>query len=49
MGTGNQRQGRGLPLTEAFRRSAKLLPHRSEAAIGMLYYNVLRKSGKNLW
>lgn len=33
----------GLPLTEAFRRSAKLLPHRSEAAIGMLYYNVLRK------
>ena len=33
----------GLPLTEAFRRCAKLLPHRSEAAIGMLYYNVLRK------
>lgn len=32
-----------LPLTEAFRRSAKLLPHRSEAACGMLYYNVLRK------
>lgn len=32
-----------LPLTEAFRRCAKLLPHRSEAAIGMLYYNVLRK------
>lgn len=33
----------GLPLTEAFRRCAKLLPHRSEAAVGMLYYNVLRK------
>lgn len=33
----------GLPLTEAFRRCARLLPHRSEAAIGMLYYNVLRK------
>lgn len=32
-----------LPLTEAFRRCAQLLPHRSEAAIGMLYYNVLRK------
>ncbi len=32
-----------LPLTEAFRSCAKLLPHRSEAAIGMLYYNVLRK------
>lgn len=35
-----------LPLTEAFRRAAKLLPHRSEAAIGMLYYNVLRKERK---
>lgn len=35
-----------LPLTEAFRRCAKLLPHRSEAAIGMLYYNVLRKERK---
>lgn len=35
-----------LPLTEAFRRSAKILPHRSEAAIGMLYYNVLRKERK---
>lgn len=34
------------PLTEAFRRSAKLLPHRSEAAIGMLYYNILRKERK---
>ena len=33
----------GLPLTEAFRRCAKLLPHRSDAAVGMLYYNVLRK------
>lgn len=33
----------GLPLTEAFRRCARLLPYRSEAAIGMLYYNVLRK------
>ncbi|MDI9418739.1 MAG: hypothetical protein GX228_10555 [Firmicutes bacterium] len=33
----------GLPLTECFRRISKLLPHRSEAAIGMLYYNVLRK------
>lgn len=32
-----------LPLTEAFRRTSKLLPHRSEAAVGMLYYNVLRK------
>lgn len=32
-----------LPLTEAFRRASKLLPHRSEAAVGMLYYNVLRK------
>lgn len=32
-----------LPLTEAFRRAAKILPHRSEAAVGMLYYNVLRK------
>lgn len=32
-----------LPLTEAFRRCSKLLPHRSEAAVGMLYYNVLRK------
>jgi len=35
-----------LPLTEAFRRCAQLLPHRSEAAIGMLYYNVLRKERK---
>jgi predicted nuclease with TOPRIM domain len=34
---------KGLPLTECFRRIARLLPHRSEAAIGMLYYNVLRK------
>ncbi|HHT35612.1 MAG: hypothetical protein ACE3NC_07735 [Candidatus Wallacebacter cryptica] len=33
----------GLPLTECFRRISRLLPHRSEAAIGMLYYNVLRK------
>ncbi|MGI6149204.1 MAG: hypothetical protein GX195_01455 [Firmicutes bacterium] len=32
-----------LPLTEAFRQVAKILPHRSEAAVGMLYYNVLRK------
>lgn len=32
-----------LPLTEAFRRVARILPHRSEAAVGMLYYNVLRK------
>jgi len=32
-----------LPLTEAFRQAAKALPHRSEAAVGMLYYNVLRK------
>ncbi len=32
-----------LPLTECFRRTSRLLPHRSEAAIGMLYYNVLRK------
>lgn len=31
------------PLTGAFRKAAKILPHRSEAAIGMLYYNVLRK------
>ncbi|NLJ79514.1 MAG: hypothetical protein GX335_00595 [Firmicutes bacterium] len=34
---------KNLPLTEAFRRVAGLLPHRSEAAVGMLYYNVLRK------
>ena len=33
----------GLPLTEAFRSCARILSHRSEAAIGMLYYNVLRK------
>lgn len=32
-----------LPLTEAFRRVSRILPHRSEAAVGMLYYNVLRK------
>lgn len=32
-----------LPLTEAFRQVSRLLPHRSEAAVGMLYYNVLRK------
>ncbi len=31
-----------IPLTECFRQITKLLPHRSEAAIGMLYYNVLR-------
>lgn len=31
------------PLTEAFRQVARILPHRSEAAVGMLYYNVLRK------
>lgn len=36
-------QAENLPLTEAFRRTSKLLPHRSEAAVGMLYYNVLRK------
>ncbi len=33
----------GLPLTQCFRKISGLLPHRSEAAIGMLYYNVLRK------
>ncbi len=33
----------GIPLTECFRQVSKLLPHRSEAAVGMLYYNVLRK------
>ncbi|NLM26172.1 MAG: hypothetical protein GX208_08655 [Firmicutes bacterium] len=33
----------GLPLTACFRRISRLLPHRSEAAIGMLFYNVLRK------
>lgn len=33
----------GLPLTECFRKISTLIPHRSEAAIGMLYYNVLRK------
>lgn len=36
-----------LPLTECFRRISRLLPHRSEAAIGMLYYNVLRKERDN--
>lgn len=39
----NKAKADNLPLTEAFRRCAKVLPHRSEAAIGMLYYNVLRK------
>lgn len=38
-----QAKEENLPLTEAFRRVVKLLPHRSEAAVGMLYYNVLRK------
>lgn len=38
-----QAKEENLPLTEAFRRVARLLPHRSEAAVGMLYYNVLRK------
>jgi len=33
----------GLPLTQCFRKISSLLPHRSEAAIGMLYYNVLRR------
>ncbi len=33
----------GKPLTEAFRHLATLLPERSEAGIGMLYYSVLRK------
>lgn len=33
----------GLPLTECFRRISRLIPHRSEAAVGMLFYNVLRK------
>lgn len=33
----------GVPLTEAFRQVSRMLPHRSEAAIAMLYYNVLRK------
>ncbi|HHY10479.1 MAG TPA: hypothetical protein GX528_07930, partial [Firmicutes bacterium] len=28
---------KNLPLTEAFRRVSRLLPHRSEAAVGMLY------------
>lgn len=32
-----------MPLTEAFRQVSRMLPHRSEAAVGMLYYNVLRK------
>ena len=37
-----------LPLTEAFRRVARILPHRSEAAVGMLYYNMCSaKSEKN--
>src|SRR5690554_2025843 len=38
-----QAKANNEPLTGAFRKAAKLLPHRSEAAIGMLYYNVLRK------
>lgn len=38
-----QAKANDLPLTEAFRQVAKILPHRSEAAVGMLYYNVLRK------
>lgn len=38
-----QAKEKNEPLTGAFRKAAKILPHRSEAAIGMLYYNVLRK------
>lgn len=39
----------GLPLTECFRKiSQELLPNRSEAAIGMLYYNVLRKEREHI-
>lgn len=38
-----QAKANDQPLTEAFRQVAKILPHRSEAAVGMLYYNVLRK------
>ena len=38
-----QAKEENTPLTEAFRRVNKILPHRSDAAVGMLYYNVLRK------
>lgn len=38
-----QAKEKNEPLTGAFRKAARILPHRSEAAIGMLYYNVLRK------
>lgn len=38
-----QAKAKKEPLTGAFRKAARILPHRSEAAIGMLYYNVLRK------
>lgn len=43
MGTSAKWKKDGLPLTQCFRKISSLLPHRSEAAIGMLYYNVLRK------
>ncbi len=38
-----QAKEENTPLTEAFRRVNRILPHRSDAAVGMLYYNVLRK------
>ena len=40
-------QDHGLPLSEAFRKVAQALPHRSPTAVAMLYYNVLRRERKN--
>lgn len=40
-------QDHGLPLSEAFRKVAQTLPHRSPTAVAMLYYNVLRRERKN--
>lgn len=36
-------QARGMTLTEAFKEVSRALPHRSPAAVAMLYYNVLRR------
>lgn len=40
-------QDHGLPLSEAFRKVAQALPHRSPTAVAMLYYNVLRRERRN--
>lgn len=40
----DEARNEGLTLTQAFKRISALLPQRSEAAVAMLYYNVIRRS-----